>query len=231
MKKEYQLKGIIPPIGAVVPSHIVYDTCESIILNGSSPAGNGFDWVATVSSLSRGGRNSILLSPKATSPTAGDYVYISFRMPFYASNLNLIELAFLLSQSNKVSIKLEIYTNYKDPKVALSGVLKLNCETGEIFIRDENLNYIKIYTLNPIPVGYWSILGMVVDLEKENYISVRFSTIDIVVNRSDVKFYKVNTLQPTPIVNVFVELNSGWSSLENRPIVHIDNLLVMGILK
>ena len=225
MRKEYQLKGVITPPTAIIPSHITYEDFEEVCSFGS--AGTGDDWkVYRSPQVISGGNYSLYQATKTTTPTAGDYVYTTLKLPYYVSPINNIELQFShFTTDNKIEVEIEFFTNYDKPNISFAPLIRLSCETGELYIRDEEKNLKKIGTVGAIGQGWWTLFGMVVNLETQEYISVRIGTMEFVIK--GIKFYKSNVFHPTPLVNLTIY--STTANIKAR--AYFDNLCIMGLLK
>ena len=224
MRKEYQLKGVITPPTAIIPSHITYEDFEEVVSFGS--AGTGSDWqVFRTPQITLGGNYSLYQITKATTPASADYVYTSIRLPYYVSPINNVEVLFChFTTNNAISVKIEFLTNYNDPNVAFAPIVLFYCSSGDVYVRDEAQNYKKVGTVGAVSQGYWTLFGMVINLETQEYISVRIGSIEFVVK--GIKFYKLATFYPAPITNL-----RTTTTADARANAYYDNLCVMGLLK
>ena len=222
MRKEYQLKGTIPPQKAIIPSHLIYEDFEHMIT--TIGAGTGDDWVARKSpQLSLGGDYSWYLVTKATTPAPGDYVFLANHLPFYVSDKIDAEFFFIhFTTDNQIMIILEFlsgYTNFgvKGVSNCFSAAVRFNCRTGELAVRDENLVYHVVDALPCCPGARWIMFGMQVDLEKQEYIKIRVGPYEKVVSGIKIRAYSVNLF--CPIVNARIE-----NITTTRSRAYVDNI-------
>ena len=200
MAREYETKRLIAPEHSLIPSHIAYENFETLEKLDSNGTGNGWEAGRDTWFILRG-KYSWRQRPKYTTPAAGDYVYTSFYIPFYIASRVDIDTVFLHKTAyNNIEVRIEFLTSYNTKNTGLAPIVSLNCNNGDVKVRDEKQNYQIIETVHSIPYGYWTIFGMSIDLRKKEYLMVRVGQYAIKV--PGIKFYTLSTFYPCPIVNL-----------------------------
>jgi len=190
MPREYESRRPIPPIEAGFPTFIAYETFEfPFILMVDA---TGTDYIVRRTPVFRlNGNYCLELQTKATTPTAGDYVWAGFHIALLPCPRVEISTTFIPVHTLpdwyvylRFFYGFESKTNYWRPTV------RVKMDTGEVAVEDDTGTFCVLDTLGAIATDSAFYLSFVADFRELKYVSVRAGAFSL--DASAYKFYQLS---------------------------------------